>query len=228
MLRDEWPPISTLTGCETKTPDDSIPIWCHCRGIDFVLHRGNYNGKIADELPWFIDPKTYKSIATFDSCDSCRLQSGVDIFNWTFSELANISLPNTLQQNRKGFPQTTSALRAAVDAGDPVIGTLAYYRSSPDVQRYFCRTCAATVFYAVDDRPALVDVAIGLLDAPDGARAESFLSWDFGGEASWVGDAKDGWREVLNERVQAEAEGWRIRRGYPMNWRRIEREVKKE
>jgi hypothetical protein len=208
----DWPPISTLMGYEKITKNKSIPIRCHCKGVDLLLHRANYDGKTKEELPWFIDPKTHMPIANFDVCDSCRLQSGIDIFHWTFSELTNISLSPTSQEGGKVFPKNTAELKAAVDAGDTTIGTLAYYKSSSDVQRYFCKVCSATVFYAVDDRPEIVDVAVGLLDAPDGARAESFLSWASEGKLAWVEDTNGGWREGLMKRVQGEAEEWRIKR----------------
>jgi hypothetical protein len=113
-----------------------------------------------------------------------------------------------------------------VDAGDSAIGTLAYYQSSPDVQRYFCRVCSTSTFYACNDRPEIVNVAIGLLEAPDGARAEGFLSWDLGNTPTWVNDAKGGWREGLMERVQADAEEFRVARNYPKSWRRLEKEAK--
>jgi hypothetical protein len=223
-----WPPTSTFTGYEKQTEDRFIPIRCHCKGIDFLLHRGNYEGKAVEELPWFIDPKTHKPLASFDVCDSCRLQSGIDVFHWTFAELANISISTAPQEGAKAFPSTTSELKAAVDARDTTTGTLAYFQSSPDVQRYFCKVCSATVFYAVDDRPVIVDVAIGLLNAPDGARAEGFLSWALGGPISWAEDTKGGWRDGLVQRVRGDSEKWRIKRGYPKNWRRVEKEKRGE
>ena len=66
------------------------------------------------------------------------------------------------------------------DGGTPFslpFGSLKSYRSSTDVERYFCGTCGATVFFTADDREGLVDAAAGLLDAPEGARAESWLEW---------------------------------------------------
>jgi hypothetical protein len=56
-------------------------------------------------------------------------------------------------------------------------GTLKHYESSPDVHRYFCNDCGATLFYNADDRRHYTDVAMGLLEAPEGARAESWFSW---------------------------------------------------
>ncbi|KAF2672525.1 hypothetical protein BT63DRAFT_422977 [Microthyrium microscopicum] len=222
----DWPPSSSLSGYHAKLECGELSIQCHCKGVDLILKPGNYQGKTDEELPWFIDPRNHKPKATFDVCDSCRLQSGVDIFHWTFSELTNIFYSSSSEGAGKAFPVSTAELKAAVDADDPQMGTLAYYKSSPDVQRYFCKNCSAMVFYAVDDRPDIVDVAIGLLNAPDGARAESFLSWTFGDSPSWADDTKGGWREGLWQRVQAEAEQWRNERGYPKSWKSIQQEEK--
>lgn len=217
----DWLQPSGSTGVEGKQKQESIPIWCHCKGIKLRLHCGNYSSMAREELPWFIDDRTNKSLASFDVCDSCRLHFGADIVHWTFADLANIS-----QADGGPFPKTMAELKAAVDAGDSAVGTLTYYQSSPDVQRYFCKVCFASAFYACDDRPNIVDVAIGLLEAPDGARAEGFLSWTFGDTPEWVDDTKGGWREGLMKRVQADAEDFRVAKGYPKSWRRLEKEAK--
>lgn len=219
----DWPPVESLTRYEAKK-ENSLPIRCKCKGIDFVLYRGNYTDKKREELPWFIDPTTHKLLGGFCACDSCRLSSGIDIFNWTYAGLENISYPESTSEAGPAFPNSTSELKALVDAKDPRMGTLAYYSSSPDVQRYFCSNCSACVFYAVDDRPEIVDVAIGVLESSDGARAEDFVSWAFGKVGSSE-DTKGGWREPFIQRVEEECEQWREKRGYPKNWRRIEREA---
>lgn len=51
------------------------------------------------------------------------------------------------------------------------------YESSPGVIRNFCGTCGATVFWHDKWRPEIIDVSVGLLDAPEGARAEDWLEW---------------------------------------------------
>lgn len=56
-------------------------------------------------------------------------------------------------------------------------GTLKKYRSSAEATRFFCETCGATVFWDGDVRPGLIDVAVGLMDAEEGARAETWLEW---------------------------------------------------
>ena len=193
----DWPAPSTLTGYEKQTEEKYIPLRCHGKGVDFLLHRGSYEGKTEAELPWFIDPKTHQLLASFDVCDSCLLQSDIDILHWTFSELANISLSTEFPGEAKYFPSTTAELKAALDARDTAIGTLDYYQSSSDVQRCFCKVCSATVFYAADERPEMVDVAVGLLESLNGARAEDFLSWNLGGPFLWAEDAKGAGEKTL-------------------------------
>lgn len=54
------------------------------------------------------------------------------------------------------------------------------YRSSDKATRYFCGQCGANVFWIGDERPGLLDVAVGLLDAAEGALARSWLEWRTG------------------------------------------------
>ncbi|KAF1998710.1 hypothetical protein P154DRAFT_555106 [Amniculicola lignicola CBS 123094] len=211
LLPLDWPPAESLTGYENKS-EDSIPIRCHCKGVNFAFHRGNYAGKTKDELPWYIDPTAHKSLADFCACDSCRLFAGVDVVNWTYSALEYITDPSG-----QILAPTTSDLRALVDAKDAKIGSLKYIASHKDVQRYFCATCSACVFYATDSRPDMVDVATGVLDAKDGARAEGMLSWKFG-KVDSLRDAEGGWREAWLRRIEGESEGFRAGRGYPESW----------
>lgn len=216
----DGPQVTSPSGLKKAREQESIPIWCHCKGIKLLLHRGDFASKKREELPWFIDPRTNKRLASFDVCDSCRLQFGNEIVHWTFTDLVHIS-----QADGGSFPRTMSELKAAIDAGDDAVGTLACYQSSPDVHRYFCKVCSTSVFYACEDRPEIVDVAIGLLEAPDGARAEEFLSWNLGDAPVWVDDTRGGWREGLMKRVQADAEEFRIAAGYPKNWKRLDSEA---
>jgi hypothetical protein len=218
----EWPDTSTLKGYETHSEEEFLPIHCHCNGVNLRLYRGNYIGKPKEELPWFIDDKNLKQIASFDACDSCRSHCGIDILNWTFASLQNISFTNSTSK----FPATMHELKAAIDAQDHNLGTLGYYQSSPNVHRHFCKVCSATVFFARDERPDIVDIAVGLLDSADGARAEGFLSWTLGGGVAFADDFKGGWREGMLKQVVKESEEWRVKRGYPKNRRRVEADEK--
>lgn len=214
----DWPMASgSEAEVEERKERNPLPVWCHCKGVKLQLNQGDYGDRSREDLPWFIDPRTNKPLAVFDVCDSCRLHFGFEITNWTLASLDNIS-----QADGSPMPRTTAKLKAAVDAGDSAqIGSLAYYQSSPGVQRYFCKSCSAAVFFACDDRPDMVDLAIGLLEAPDGARAENYLSWDYESISRNANDARGGWRESLIKRVQADAEEFRNTTAYPKTWRRL-------
>jgi hypothetical protein len=174
-----------------------------------------------EDLMPYINPSTCKYHTTIECCDSCRLAFGCDLVNWTFPPLSHLEFTD-----RTPFPKTVSELKERTDAGDPKLGTLKYYQSSPDVERYFCSRCSASVFYVVHDRPDMVDLAVGLLDHPDGARAESLLSWNYG-EVFWQADAAGGWREEFAKSLEGQCEEWRARRGYPKSPPRVLREEKK-
>lgn len=212
----DWPPAKELIGYSTRK-EDTIPIRCKCEGVDLRLHAGDYSSLEDHELPFNVDPKTHKLLAGFCGCDSCRLQAGIDIFNWTFAEMKYISFANT----DKSFPTTSAELKNMVDAKDPALGTLTYYSSRDDVDRYFCSNCSACIFYAVTSRPEHLDVAIGVLRASNGARAEGFLSWPYGARLSYREDGDGGWREKLFASVEKTAEEYRVTRGYPKNWNRV-------
>ncbi|KAG7289379.1 hypothetical protein NEMBOFW57_005747 [Staphylotrichum longicolle] len=232
-----WPALADLPKYEAglkKAEGDkgNVPVRCKCGGVDLVLRAGELQRefeekqKKGEELWWLVDPVTHKLMGSMDACESCRRCAGSEVCNWTFALLRHISFADG---NPDGFPKDTAELRAAVEAKDgkprdPRLGTLTMYASSPDVQRYFCGRCSAHVFFAVDSRPEMVDIAVGLLDAPDGARAESVISWNFGGGMSWTQDMKGTWREGILDAVSKDAEEWRIARGYPKNWRRVIRE----
>ncbi|KAI0391828.1 hypothetical protein F5Y17DRAFT_460425 [Xylariaceae sp. FL0594] len=245
---------------ESKDDIYSIPVRCKCSGVDLLLRpstvafakekeeeqQQDENKKLL--LPWFIDPVTRRSHADYDACDSCRLACGADVLNWTFCLLRHLSFApspnnNNSTSNTLPLPHTTTELKALIPSSTspspteeevekktPYYGTLTYYASSPDVQRYFCARCSATVFYACDDRPDMVDLAAGLLCTTDrkgtgtGARAEDLLSWDFGGTMAWRTDAAGGWRERYISRIEDAAERWRVERGVPKNWRRVQKE----
>jgi hypothetical protein len=171
----------------------------------------------------FIDPVTHKMAASLDACNSCRIWVGSEIMHWTFSPLRDMSFASDVATH---IPETTAQLKQAVEAKDPRLGTLAMYASSETVQRYFCGRCSACVFYAVDSRPDMVDIAVGLVDSPDGARAESVFSWALGGTFSWEQDMTGTWREGLLYAAKQESEQFRIDRDYPKNWRRVLNEQK--
>lgn len=212
----DWPEESRLES-EVQSKIAEIPIRCHCGGVDLVFQRQKaeeeFMAKDKSELPWFVHPETKKLMASIDPCDSCRLSSGVDFWTWTFVLLRHIGFAPKTSGNESNFPDDSKDLKAAVSKigpdRDPRLGTLEYYASSKDVQRYFCSRCSASVFYAVDDRTDMIDLAVGLLDSEDEARAESLLCWSMVRTLPkfvWRDDMLNGWRKQWLESVEAGAE----------------------
>ena len=70
----------------------------------------------------------------------------------------------------------------------------------------------------MDDRPNVIDVAVGLLHAPEGARAESVLTWNLGAQMMSEKEFGDTWRGNLVKSVKAGSEKWRTRNGYEKTW----------
>lgn len=198
----DWPAPNATPASRhnTKASTGLTTFHCHCKGVKLSL-RSAVDLELdptKEVYSWCIEPKTLRFKASTDACNSCRISFGSDLPGWTFAPLSHISFDTESVSNPSEFPQTLGALREAVisEKKDPRLGSLAIYKSSPDVERYFCSTCSASVFYAVDDRDGMVDIAVGLLDHPDGARAEGLLAWSYG-KVGWEADASGGWREQL-------------------------------
>jgi len=163
------------TSAPREEPDTSA--FCRCRNISFLItppsvssaslsspysdlivpyHSGPSTNP-ADEK-WWLRANGTKYFAGTCACQSCRLASGNDVQAWAFIPKANI-------QKFNGEPLDFS------------MGLLKQYESSKGVYRNFCGGCGATVFWHDETRPELIDVAVGLLGAGSGARAEELLEW---------------------------------------------------
>ncbi|KAI7190241.1 hypothetical protein KC316_g9614 [Hortaea werneckii] len=155
---------------------------CKCEGVSFYISRPSAaSAEITAEWPdvmipehdtrekppaaaWWLRGNGTKYLAGLCTCNSCRLAAGMEWVQWAFIPTTSISLD---PEGRDPFP-----------SGTPFsFGTLKHYRSSEKATRYFCGTCGANVFWSGDERPGLIDVAVGLLDAAEGARAEDWLEW---------------------------------------------------
>ena len=150
---------------------------CHCGGVQFIISPPSeastqlsspcsdlivpFNSgpsKNEEDSKWWLRANGTRYFAGTCACRSCRLASGNDIQTWAFIPKINMRQMN----------------------GDPLefdMGTLNEYGSSKGVYRNFCSICGATVFWHNDERPYLIDVSTGLLEAESGARAEELLEW---------------------------------------------------
>ena len=150
---------------------------CYCGGVQFIVtwpseastqpsspypdllhsyHSGS--SKNEEDAKWWLRANGTRYLAGTCACRSCRLASGNEVQTWAFIPKVNLRQMN----------------------GDPIgfaMSKLEQYSSSTGVYRNFCGTCGATVFWHNDERPDLIDVSVGLLNAPSGARAEELLEW---------------------------------------------------
>ena len=184
---------STIAGCRldaSKVPDSSHPesitpqsesketlhARCLCGGVDFYITKPDvsssqatspwadllvpyYTGSGANpnDVKWWLRDGDTKYLAGTCVCNTCRLSSGFPIQTWAFVPKSNIF-------NADGSPLNFDQ------------GTMRRHNSSPGVYREFCGCCGATAFWHCDERPLLIDVSVGLLQA-SGARAEDWLDW---------------------------------------------------
>lgn len=144
--------------------EEKVSASCHCRGVQFTLTHPEDDdlslGLYTDGGKWWLRDSGRHYAAVFDACESCRLTTGFELVTWAHVPRANIRMMD-------GSPFQLEA------------GTLMHYDSSPGIQRDFCARCGATVFFRKDSRkPEVWDVAVGLLQAESGARAEEWLTWD--------------------------------------------------
>lgn len=140
-----------------QTSDSDLLAQCHCGGVSFTISRPRQEFIDSPAGHNLLHPsdKT-KWVANLDLCDDCRLVDGTNVIGWIFVRLDHLS---------------------PVPAPDLLLGSSKAYRSSKGVLRTFCGTCGATVFYSTDERPGEVDVATGLLRAPEGVMAEDWAIW---------------------------------------------------
>ncbi|TIA15395.1 hypothetical protein D6C80_05190 [Aureobasidium pullulans] len=162
----------------TSKASDRLHAHCLCKGVEFWIarplassadpsnprcdlhwenpERGDYDPKD----PWWLKADRTKFHTIVCACDSCRLAASCDFVQWAYVPTTDISLS---ANGSVPFSHT--------------FGTLKGYGSCKRVVRYFCGDCGANVFWTGDDRPGLLDVAVGLLHAPEGSLAQDWLEW---------------------------------------------------
>lgn len=166
---------------------------CHCGGVSFTISPPSEEFIASPASQGWLHPSDKsKWLACWDLCDDCRLVNGTHVVGWMFVPLDHIS------------PRPPA---------DFMIGSSKCYRSSEDVLRTFCGTCGATVSYSCSGRQHIVDVAVGILRAPEGVMAENWLLWR-AGRPAWPEngiDYDEGFARALIEGTKQ----WGNERGHP-------------
>ncbi|KAI8712142.1 CENP-V/GFA domain-containing protein [Fusarium sp. LHS14.1] len=200
----------------TNPASDSLEASCSCGNIRFHVTRPNNDSRgphrnftdlmfpdqTTDENTkqnpndekWWIQGNGKKYLAGTCACRSCRLISGFEVQTWAFVPRANIFF------HVPGMNGTESIV--PLDFATLPRGILAGYSSSMNVKREFCGTCGATIFWHEKVANDVVDISVGLLRAPDGARAESWLEW-WQGRVSFAEEVNTG-RMGLEAKVASE------------------------
>lgn len=198
--RDSLPPKESLS--PTTTTTTRLQAHCKCNSITFHIARPSLQSAQATRswpdllvphhssqtpttapAPWHLRASNTKFLAGLCSCTSCRLASGQEITAWAFIPLTDISLDAEGKRPLElASVISTGTCKSTSIAEDPFDSNLQTYSSSPNVTRSFCSVCGAIVFFALSEpgrnpKTMLLDVAVGLLDAPEGARAEDWLEW---------------------------------------------------
>ena len=172
------------------SPSDRLHCHCKCGGVEFWIARPSERSKNAasewpdviipyhssqprtDKSEWWLRDGGKKFLGGVCACNSCRLDAGCEWVEWAFVPTVDVSLD---AEGKKPYD---------LPFGSPTgWGTLKGYNSSPrgptrrEAWRYHCATCGAMVFFTCDERTDLIDIGVGVLDAPEGARAETWLGW---------------------------------------------------
>ncbi|KAH9904768.1 Mss4-like protein [Xylariomycetidae sp. FL2044] len=148
---------------------------CQCGGVSFTISRPNdavrenvHTGQAISPL----DPNKWKAFLDF-SLDS-RLVSSAHFTPWML-------VPRHALTPK--FP------------ADGRLGTMKTYAPSPDYIVGFCGCCGATIMKSKDGGPAgergVVMIAMGILKAPEGVRAESWVTWRTGEPAGVDEEARN-------------------------------------
>lgn len=175
-----------------EASDSKLLAKCHCGGVAFTISRPSEEFIASPASQGWLHPADKsKWLACWDLCNDCRLVTGSHVIGWMFVPLDHIS------------PRPPA---------DFMVGSSKVYRSSEGVVRTFCGTCGATVSYSCSDRPQIIDVAVGILRAPEGVMAENWALWR--GRLAWPQDGLD-YDEAFARSLIEGSKQWGRERGQP-------------
>lgn len=154
-----WCPSNRVTHTVKRSRSDLLHAHCHCGGVEFYVSRPTGHETFTEVDENNVREHEDKWLAIHDVCTSCRLTISTFVISWFFPSRNHITLAD-------GAPYPANG----------IFGTARGYKSSARVDRTFCGKCGAAVSYVHDERPYIVDIAAGLIDAED-TRAEDWLEW---------------------------------------------------
>lgn len=133
---------------------------CKCGNVRFWVQRPD--GEEEEVERYWRSGRKFK--AGLCVCDDCRLTSGMEVLAWMSVPMHYIV--TDLQSNKKLDSSSLETWNA-----------LQTYESTAGVRRYFCKSCGASIFWEAEDKGDVLDVFIGVLDADEGVRGETWCEW---------------------------------------------------
>lgn len=161
---DDAPDAKIVESEQEFGPDgkERLRAECACGGVSFTIKRPDQTALDDENLQQHVfSLDKSKWYASFDLCSDCRTANGTHVTGWMF------------------FPRGYCEPSIGPDLK---IGTMKTYESSPGTRRTFCGVCSATFFFTTsdrgpDDEKQIIDLATGVLRAPEGVMAEKWLGW---------------------------------------------------
>ncbi|KAI1104882.1 DUF636 domain protein [Jackrogersella minutella] len=138
---------------------------CLCGGVRFTIPRPSDAVNEDDFMSEYVSPHDpFKWKAFLDFSRDSRLVSSAHGVPW-------ILVPRAVLE-----PEVPPDLK---------IGTIKTYESSDNDTRGFCGTCGATIFLKCKNRSPsesteVLNISMGILRAPEGAKAEDWVTWRAG------------------------------------------------
>lgn len=183
-------------------PDERLTAQCKCGAISLSIRPADHTDPSISKLDRFIpttpsgEKVTTKYQARTCTCRSCRLAFGASLTTYAYIPPPCILNPHT----NSPLAFAHDALTPAGQAANTGLEALKHYWSSENGCRSFCAVCGSTVFYWMESRREIVNVAAGILRATEGGLARRWLWWQ-PGVCSWKEEAAD--REVLDAYLRA-------------------------
>lgn len=187
--------IKTSTSQSPPGEYDKLKVSCHCGGVSLLILRADHTERSISQLDRFIprsptgSVEEHKHFASTCVCRSCRLHTGSSFVPWIYvpgPQILNAHTGKPVVVHRAAYPDRGQTAAESANKGL----TLKFFWSSDDSTRSFCYVCGAAVFYSMDRRQEITNIAAGLLRADDGVMARGWLSWQWG-RCSWKDEATD-------------------------------------
>lgn len=140
--------VSPIRPSLSSLPADKLYARCKCHGVEF----------------WITLPANgSKTKVKLGHQSSHRLENGMEPYATATFEVASDRILLD-ESGLRSYPLC------------PDFGTLKTWRSSAEAMKKFCGVCGASVFLISEDESRL-EVSVGILVAPEGVRAETWLEW---------------------------------------------------